>query len=106
MEGLDLPGIWSLSPLAALTGFIVLVGIALVLGWLIPKRSHEREVAQLTQWGAEWRETAKEQASTIATQNDTIHTLTETVAVQAKGQNTAAEALGTITRGGGDHVAT
>lgn len=53
-----LPGLWSLSPIGALIGMIVLFFIALLRGWLIPKSSHERELAQANKRGDEWKETA------------------------------------------------
>lgn len=39
-----LPGIWSLSPLAALVGILVLCIYWLAKGEFIPRRTHEREV--------------------------------------------------------------
>jgi hypothetical protein len=60
-----LPGVWSLSPLAALTGIIVLVGWLIYTGRLIPKASHERELTQQKEFtvreqvrGDEWKATA------------------------------------------------
>jgi len=54
----ELPGLWSLTPLGALVGVIVLFFIALLRGWLIPKSSHERELAQANKRGDEWKDTA------------------------------------------------
>ncbi len=39
-----LPGLWSLSPLAALVGVLVLGIYWLAKGEFIPRRTHEREV--------------------------------------------------------------
>jgi len=44
MEELGLPGIWGLTPLAALTGVITLLYWLLATGRLITKGSHEREI--------------------------------------------------------------
>ena len=44
MEELGLPGIWGLTPLAALTGIIVLLYWMLATGRLITKETHEREI--------------------------------------------------------------
>src|SRR6476620_1823278 len=58
---LELPaGLWSLSPLGALIGVIVLIYWLLATGRLIPKSSHERELAQAEKRGDEWKETANE----------------------------------------------
>lgn len=40
-----LPGLWSLAPFPALLGVLVFLILALSRGWIIPKSSHEREVA-------------------------------------------------------------
>lgn len=39
-----LPGLWSLSPLAALVGVVVLIFIKISNGDYVPKKTHEREV--------------------------------------------------------------
>ena len=39
-----LPGLWSLSPIAALIGLLVLGVYWLVKGEFIPRKTHEREV--------------------------------------------------------------
>lgn len=61
----SLPGIWSLSPHAALLGLVVLFTISVMRGWFIPKSTHEREIehadkrtAQADKRGDEWKETA------------------------------------------------
>lgn len=60
-----LPGIWSLSPLGALIGAVVILYWMLGTGRLIPKSSHERELEQADKRasradmrGDEWKETA------------------------------------------------
>ena len=40
-----LPGLWSLSPLAALVGVLVWLMLAVSSGRFIPKSSHDREIA-------------------------------------------------------------
>lgn len=56
-----LPGLWSLAPLPALLGVIVLFFLLLANGKIITKSSHERELAQANKRGDEWKETALEQ---------------------------------------------
>lgn len=56
-----LPGIWSLSPLGALIGAVVLIYWLLASGRLIPRGTHEIIVAQERKRGDEWKETAFEQ---------------------------------------------
>lgn len=64
---IDLPAnIWSLSPLGALIGVIVLIYWLLATGRLIPKSSHERELAQAEKRGDEWKETAHDQRAVNA----------------------------------------
>lgn len=53
-----LPGIWTLSPLGALIGGIVLVYWLIATGRLIPRSSHEREMRQANVRGDEWKESA------------------------------------------------
>lgn len=58
---IELPAtIWSLSPLGALIGVIVLIYWLLSTGRLIPKSSHERELELANKRGDEWKETANE----------------------------------------------
>ena len=54
----DFPGLWSLTPVGALIGVIVLIAIVLIRGAFIPKASHERELALSAKRGDEWKETA------------------------------------------------
>lgn len=53
-----LPGIWSLSPLGALIGAVVILYWMLGTGRLIPKSSHERELRVANKRGDEWKDTA------------------------------------------------
>lgn len=55
---MDIPNLWSLSPLAALVGVIVFIAMALIRGNFIPKSSHERELEMSNKRGDEWRETS------------------------------------------------
>lgn len=55
---MDIPNLWTLSPIGALIGLIVLIGVALIRGWFIPKSSHERELGLMKERGDEWRETS------------------------------------------------
>jgi len=54
----DLPGLWSLSPIAGMIGMIVLFYYLLANGRIIPKASHERELKAYATRGDEWKETA------------------------------------------------
>lgn len=60
-EEFTLPGIWSLSPLGALIGAVVLIYWLLASGRLIPRGTHESIVGQERKRGDEWKETAFEQ---------------------------------------------
>lgn len=53
-----LPGIWSLSPLGALIGAVVLIYWLLASGRLIPRGTHETIVGQANRRGDDWKETA------------------------------------------------
>jgi len=63
---IELPGLWSLSPLGALLGIVVLVYWLLATGRMIPKSSHERELGVANRRGDEWKETALEQRAANA----------------------------------------
>ncbi|WP_382307264.1 hypothetical protein [Herbiconiux sp. UC225_62] len=54
----ELPGLWSLSPIGALLGGIILFYWLLATGRIITRSSHERELAQANKRGDEWKETA------------------------------------------------
>ena len=54
----DIPGLWSLTPLGALVGVIVMIAVTLVRGYFIPRSSHERELGLAHKRGDEWKETA------------------------------------------------
>lgn len=85
---------------AALCGMFVLM---VLFGYILPKSTHERELAAERRRGDEWMTTAKAQEKTIETQAGTIHTLQATVNVQAESGRTSAAALGTISKAGGEH---
>lgn len=65
-----LPGLWSLSPLAALVGVLVWLMLAVSGGRFIPKSSHEREVEI-------WKGIVENQKITIETQQEQITSLLE-----------------------------
>lgn len=94
MEAIGLTGIWELSPLAALIGVTVFLFMSLARGWVIPKSSHEREMANVNRRGDEWKETAHDQRRLISEQSSQITTLTEAT-------RTPAEFFGTVMREGG-----
>lgn len=51
-----LPGLWSLTPIGALLGGIVLFYWLLATGRIITKGSHEREIALVRERGDDWRD--------------------------------------------------
>jgi|GEM_PF-3180326 len=51
----ELPGLWSLTPIGALIGAIVLLYWMLATGRLVTKSSHERELALATTRADEWK---------------------------------------------------
>lgn len=57
---IELPGLWSLSPIGFGIGVVAVVYWLLITGRLIPKASHERELAIANKRGDEWKETALE----------------------------------------------
>ena len=63
---IELPGLWSLSPLGAMLGIVVLVYWLLATGRMIPKSSHERELGVASRRGDEWKETALQQRAVNA----------------------------------------
>lgn len=101
-----LPGLWSLSPLAALVGVIVTLFLLLAYGKLITKSSLERELMnqeksntlvleQANKRGDEWKETALAGREVITEQSHQIGALIES-------GKTAAQFFGTV--GGDDRV--
>jgi hypothetical protein len=52
----ELPGLWSLTPIGALIGVIVLLYWLLSTGRLVTKSSHERELNREIARGDEWKE--------------------------------------------------
>lgn len=100
METDLLPGLWSLSPLGALIGVIVLFYWLLTTGRIIPRASHERELAVANKRGDEWKESALEGRELIRQQSEQITKF-------ADASKTPAEFFGTVMRaGGGANVAT
>lgn len=61
---IELPGIWSLTPLGALIGVLVLQYWLMATGRLISKASHDREIAAANVRGNEWKETALSERAT------------------------------------------
>lgn len=97
--GLNLPGLWNLTPYGALVGMLVFLFLAVARGWVIPRASHERELASANRRGDEWKETALDTRILnveLAKQNSVLTEATKT----------SAEFFGTVMRdGGGKHVA-
>jgi len=90
----DLPGFWSLTPIGALVGVVVLAYWLLATGRVIARSTHVRELAMSDKRGDEWKETAKARQELIEAQTVQITALTESA-------KTAAQFFGTVTRGGG-----
>lgn len=67
---IELPGIWSLSPLAALIGILVLLFWFLSSGRLITKSSHERELGVKQEQVDDWKSIAKENELATAIYRD------------------------------------
>lgn len=61
---IELPGIWSLTPLGALIGVLVLQYWLMATGRLISKASHDREIAAANVRGNEWKDTALSERAT------------------------------------------
>lgn len=55
---IELPGLWSLTPIGFGLGVVAIVYWLLISGRLIPRSSHERELAVSNKRGDEWKETA------------------------------------------------
>lgn len=97
-------GIWDVTPWGALVGLVLLLAVSLMRGWLIPKSSHERELALLrevtaaaTARGDEWRATALSAQATVQQQADQIDVLLE-------GNQTAARFFGAVAGGDDDEA--
>lgn len=70
-----LPGLWSLTPIGALIGAIVLMYWLLATGRIITRSTHERELSQANRRGDEWKETALDGRKIIAAQEKQIAAL-------------------------------
>ena len=96
MDITQLPGLWSLTPYGAVLGMLVLLFVSLARGWVIPRNSHERELAAANLRGDEWKESSlsKDELILKVTNQNTV--LIETT-------KTGAEFFSTIKREGGQH---
>jgi len=63
---IELPGLWSLTPIGFGIGVVAVFYWLLATGRLIPRSSHERELAVANKRGDEWKETALEQRAVNA----------------------------------------
>lgn len=61
---IELPGIWSLTPLGLALGLIAMLYFLIATGRLIPKASHDREMEVANLRGNEWKETALSERAT------------------------------------------
>jgi hypothetical protein len=87
-----LPGLWSLTPIGALIGVVVLAYWLLAGGKIIPRATHERELAAANKRGDEWKETALDGRRIIAAQEQQIRALLESNRIADHFFNTAAKA--------------
>jgi hypothetical protein len=55
---IELPGLWSLTPIGFGIGVVAFFYYLLAVGRLIPRSSHERELETANKRGDEWKETA------------------------------------------------
>lgn len=67
-----LPGIWSLSPIAALVGVIVLLFWMLATGRLYTKSSHDEIVEPWKSSSQKWETVASEQSKQIGNMANTL----------------------------------
>lgn len=99
MDVVALPGLWSLTPIGALIGGIIFIGLSISRGKWIPESSHERELAAANKRGDEWKETALDT-------RELNHELAKQNAALVEATKTPAEFFGTVMReGGGPRVA-
>lgn len=92
----DIPvGIWDLTPYGALLGILIILFWLLATGRLIPRSSHERELAQANHRGDEWKESALQGRELITEQSKQLSKF-------AEASKTPAEFFGTVMRSGGD----
>lgn len=95
---IELPGLWSLTPIGALLGLVVLMYWLITSGRLIPRSSHERELAAANKRGDEWKESTLDGRKLIAEQSAQLGKF-------AEASKTPAEFFGTVMRAGGDQRA-
>ena len=57
---IELPGLWSLTPIGALLGVVATFYWLVVSGRLVPRSTHEESLGQERKRGDEWKETALE----------------------------------------------
>lgn len=96
MDLAQLPGLWSLTPIGAVIGMLVLIFWLTGTGRYIPRSSHEREMAAANKRGDEWKETALD---TRQLNNE----LVKQNSVLVESTKTPAEFFGTVMREGGQH---
>ena len=73
----ELPGLWSLTPIGALLGAIVLFYWLLATGRLVPRKTHETIVAQANARGDDWKATSAAKDAVNAEQAKQIGALIE-----------------------------
>lgn len=71
---MEIPAVFSYPALAAVLVFLI---IAISRGWLIPQRSHEREIEAEKRRADEWKAVAEERGKTISIQGAQINALLE-----------------------------
>lgn len=98
---IELPGLWSLAPIPALLGVVALFYWLLASGRLIPRSSHERELAVQKIRGDEWKETALEERRTRKVVEDQNTKLVRANQVVEQLIRSSGPDFSTTTQGGG-----
>lgn len=74
---IELPGLWSLAPIPALLGVVVLFYFYIAGGRLIPKKTHDLIVAAERLRGDEWKAASDKKQEVIDAQAGQITALAE-----------------------------
>lgn len=70
-----IPGVWDVAPISGIVGLLLILYWLLATGRLIPRSSHERELAQQKERADEWKDTAMDLRAVnaeVRTQNSTL----------------------------------
>src|SRR5690606_33129684 len=83
MEEIPL-GLWELAPIPALIGAVMALYWLLATGRLVPRSSHERELAHQKERADEWKETALDQRAVKQEIREQNTMLMETARITSK----------------------